>query len=158
MQMFQISQELLDQCFAHGAQAFPEEACGVLTGPGDRPETLDGFHPFDNKLGKLHALDPERYPRDATDGYHMDPLAYLKLEKAQTAQGRRVKVIYHTHPNVGAYFSEEDTQQALWDGRPRHPEVVYLVCGVKDHQPDGAIWAWFNPETGGFTTQPALPV
>jgi len=145
-----IPADLLRRCFEHGAQTYPEEACGVLSGPQAQPDVLDGYHPFDNKLTRLHKVDPERYPRDGTNGYHMDPLAFMKLEKSLAAENRQMRVIYHSHPDCGAYFSEEDTSQALWEGEPRHPGLVYLVCGVKARQPDGAILAQYNPHTKKF--------
>ncbi|MDH4121824.1 MAG: M67 family metallopeptidase [Deltaproteobacteria bacterium] len=148
-----IPKSLLDECYGHGGETYPEEACGVLSGPQGEPR-VDARHPFENRMTRLHQLDPVQYPRTGKDGYHMDPLAFLKLEKKLREDGREVKAIYHSHPDCGAYFSQEDTDQALWEGQPRHPGIVYLVCGVKQQRPDGAILAWFNPATGGFNTKP----
>ena len=39
---------------------------------------------------------------------------------------RPVQVIYHSHVDVGAYFSEEDSRAATRDGEPIFP-VDYLV-------------------------------
>ncbi|HHW78759.1 MAG TPA: hypothetical protein GX399_17285 [Xanthomonadaceae bacterium] len=39
-------------------------------------------------------------------------------------------VIYHSHPDVGAYFSDEDREKALFDGVPIYP-VSYLVIDVR---------------------------
>ena len=146
----QIPPHLLRQCFEQGAAGYPEEACGLLSGPENDPEALTAFHPLENKLNQMHARDPERFPRTAREGYYLDPLAFLKLEQALRAEGRCVKVIVHSHPDVGAYFSEEDTKQATWDGRPVYPGLRYLVCGIKDGRADGAILATFNEATAAF--------
>ena len=52
--------------------------------------------------------------------------------------------------DVGAYFSEKDTEDALWNGHPRYPGVFYLVCGILKGKQDGAILAEFNQEAKGF--------
>ena len=144
-----IPPHLLRQCFAHGAVCYPEEGCGLLTGPQAEAEPTD-FQPIENRLNALHEQDPERYPRTAKDGYYLDPLAYLKAERAAREQRQAIKVIFHSHPDVGAYFSEEDRKQAMWGELPVYPGMVYLVCGIKNGQPDGAILAMFNEDTGQF--------
>lgn len=146
-----IPAHLLAQCFAHGAETYPDEGCGVLSGPAGSA-TVDGWHPIANVLDRMHAEDPERYPRTAARGYFMDPAELMQLEKALAAEGRAMKVIVHTHVDVGAYFSAEDKARALWAGQPLLPGVVYLVCGVKAREPDGAILAWFDEATGDFAT------
>jgi len=149
-----IPRALLERCFTHGATTYPEEGCGVLSGPADGG-ALDGYHPIANVLNAMHAQDPERYPRTAANGYFMDPGETMRLEKALAAQGRQLRVIFHTHVDVGAYFSQEDKTRALWAGEPLLPGVVYLVCGVRARQPDGAILAWFDEAARDFATAPA---
>ena len=127
-----IPSHLLKLCFAEGAARYPEEACGLLSGPSSEPEALAEFHPIANQLNRMHELDPVRYPRTARDGYYLDPMTLLKTERSLKERGWEVRVIFHSHPDVGAYFSEEDKQRALWDGRPVYPGVIYLVCGIGD--------------------------
>lgn len=148
-----IPPALLLQCFAHGAETYPEEGCGVLSGP-DEGDTVDGWHPIANVLNRMHAEDPERYPRTGSDGYFMDPGEMMRLEKSLSAEGRRVKVIVHTHVDVGAYFSQEDKTRALWADEPLLPGMVYLVCGVKERRPDGAILAWWDEGARDFAQAP----
>lgn len=148
-----IPPALLERCFAHGAGTYPEEGCGVLSGPAGS-DAVDGYHPVPNILNQMHAEDPERYPRTGSDGYFMDPAEMMRLEKALAREGRAVKVIFHSHVDVGAYFSQEDKTRALWAGEPLLPGMVYLVCGVKARQPDGAILAWFDEAARDFATAP----
>ncbi|HUJ74582.1 MAG TPA: M67 family metallopeptidase [bacterium] len=152
--LLSIPSALLEQCFAHGAETYPEEACGVLHGPLSDAMRLVAAQRLPNILNQLHVEDPERYPRTAAEGYVIDPQALFRLEQRLKGQGQAVRVIYHTHVDVGAYFSEEDKRRALWAGQPLLPGVVYLVCGVKARRPDGAVLAWFDDASADFTVTP----
>ena len=147
-----ISRNLLAHCYEQGAQAYPDEACGVLSGPESEAAALDQAHPIENTLNRLHAEDPQRYPRTAAEGYVMAPQQLFNLERALRGEDRKIKVYYHSHVDVGAYFSEEDKKQALWAGEPLLPGVLYLVCGVKNRQPDGAILVYFDDSLRDFAS------
>ena len=43
-----------------------------------------------------------------------------------------VVVLYHSHPNGRAYFSDEDRRNALVDGVPLYPTLEQLVVGIDD--------------------------
>ena len=47
-------------------------------------------------------------------------------------EGFRVAVIYHSHVDAGAYFSETDRRQALVGEEPAYPDAVYVVTSVVD--------------------------
>ena len=147
---FRIPARLLAQCFAHGRETYPREACGLLSGPAASPRAVSAAHPIANILDELHRSDPGRYPRSARKGYVLDPLGYLKVERALRASGHRVKAVYHTHIDAGAYFSAEDRKHALWDGKPVFPGAFFLVCGIRNGEPDGAVIAWFDGRRGEF--------
>src|SRR6185436_12749465 len=68
---------------------------------------------------------PETYPRDARTAYNLAPRDVLALERSLSGE-RPVKVIYHSHVDVGAYFSAEDVRAATFEGEPLYP-VDYLV-------------------------------
>lgn len=124
----ELGPELLREMVAEGRRCYPNEACGlVFEGPGGvRVE------PIDNAVDRYHAKDPERFPRTARTAYLMDPRKQLAaLEKAEGA-GERLAAVYHSHADVGAYFSEEDRAQALSaGGEPLLPGVEYLVLSVR---------------------------
>ncbi len=151
MKLLNIPQTLLRQCFERGAQGYPEEVCGVLCGPESDPLSVTTIHALANIQTQLHAEDPQRYPRTAREGYVLDPKEHMLLERKLGREGQAIRVIYHTHVDVGAYFSQEDMRRALWDGQPLFPGVGYLVCGIKNRQPDGAVIAWFDEAKGAFT-------
>ena len=149
-----IPRELLEQCYTHGGQTYPEEACGIISGPAEQPEALTTYHAMENILGRLHAEDPERYPRSPREGFVLDPKAFLELEKKLKEQNEVIRIICHTHPDVGAYFSQEDHKQATWADEPLFPGMYYLVCGIREKQPDGAILAIYNDERHAFDEHP----
>ena len=145
-----LSPDLLKACFEHGMETYPEEACGLISGSVDPVEQVSTIHRMRNLMDTFHAQDPQLYPRTNRNAYMIDPLEQMKLGRQLKKQGDRIKIIYHTHPDVGAYFSKTDQADALWNGEPRYPEVSYLVCGITQGQPDGAILVTFNLETRLF--------
>jgi proteasome lid subunit RPN8/RPN11 len=84
-----------------------------------------------NAQNELHARDPQRHPRDARTAYYIDPKDLLRIGDLER-QGFGVSVIYHSHVDAGAYFSETDRRQALVGGEPAYPGAVYLVTSVRD--------------------------
>ncbi|MGK5091059.1 PLP-dependent transferase [Deltaproteobacteria bacterium TL4] len=155
--MFSIPQELLDQCFQHGIETYPEEACGVISGNRADPSHLEQVHPMRNVMDEYHAMNPQQYLRTNRNAYLLNPLEQMKLERSLKKQEKSLKIIYHTHPDVGAYFSEQDQADALWNGAPRFPGVSYLVCGITQGKPEGAVLVHFNPESNSFDLH-ELPV
>ena len=148
---FYLPQKMLKQCFAEGVKCYPEEACGLITGL--RAESsLQNLEllPMKNVMTLYHERDPKRFPRTNLDGYLIEPLQFVKAEKQLASQGRCIKLIFHSHPDVGAYFSEQDQDDALWNDEPRYPNVDYLVCGIKQGRPDGAIIARYNTQLKSF--------
>jgi len=153
MKFIDVPPDLLRACHAEGARTYPEEACGVLSGPEDG-DGLTEFHPMENIINQMHAEDPERYPRTAARAYYMDPAEMMRLDKSLKKEGRRIKVIFHSHVDVGAYFSEEDITRALWAGEPIWPGVGYLVCNIKNGEGEAAIMAQFDEEKRTFVSAP----
>ena len=41
-----------------------------------------------------------------------------------------MRVIYHSHVDAGAYFSETDRRNAMVDGVPAYPRTTYVVVAV----------------------------
>ena len=147
--MIPISREILEQCYIYGIAAYPEEACGMISGKMDEDQ-LEKIHPMKNVMDHYHAQDPEMYPRTNRNAYMIEPIEQVKLERALKKQQRHIKIIFHSHPDVGAYFSDKDKADALWNGEPRQPGIHYLVCGIKNKKRDGAILASYNLDTKDF--------
>lgn len=85
-----------------------EEACGYLIGPATEPLVVDEPVRMDNLANRLHALDPEQYFRTARSFFAFNGLELQRAVEAGERDGRPVKVLYHSHLDVGAYFSDTD--------------------------------------------------
>jgi len=125
-----IRPEHLRAIYAQAREEFPRECCGYLAGDGDAAEVVR----CTNVADKLHALDPELYPRTAENGYSIHGRELITLMESFDSP-RPARIIYHSHPRVGAYFSEEDTRSALATEWP----VDYLVIDAQEDEIKEAI-------------------
>ncbi len=123
-----VSSGVLIEIGEQGVGDYPSEACGILVGEGNRLEAI----PFENIQDELHAKDPERFPRTSRTAYSMDT---LRLERARAHLA--LKVIYHTHVECEAHFSEQDHRGAVAPdtGEPLLPGVDYLVMSIYERRP-----------------------
>lgn len=122
---------LLDALFAEAVACWPREACGVILGSPEAPEGWR-MERFENLQDRLHALDPERYPRDARTAYAMDPLKLQRRVDAAEAAGEALIAVFHSHPQHPAYFSTTDRAAASPFGLPSFPEAAQIVVSVFD--------------------------
>ena len=118
-----IPPAILAAIYEQSRAEFPRECCGYLIGSGSAMERVA----CENRQDKLHQLDPEAHPRTAENGYNIGGRELLNLVRSFEGD-HPVTIIYHSHPRVGAYFSEEDTRAALAAGYP----VDYLVVDVQE--------------------------
>jgi len=88
--------------------ATDEEACGYLRGPASEPLLCDDHTALVNNANKLHALDPETYFRTARLFFSFNEKTFDDAVRASAAEGRPVKVLYHSHLDADAYFSATD--------------------------------------------------
>ena len=116
---------------ALAAFARDEESCGLLLGPAEEPLVVDAVVPMENRANKLHALDPETYPRTGRMYFDLDPMKFERFVREGEGSGRPVKVLYHSHLDVGAYFSETDAQAATMGGDAPSYDLAYLVTSVR---------------------------
>jgi proteasome lid subunit RPN8/RPN11 len=122
----------LAEIYAHARRDYPKECCGIVFGAKGEA-VADRVRTCRNIQDDLHAEDPATYPRDAATAYNM-AMADLRLVDRGLDAQTPAKLIYHSHVDVGAYFSATDQQAALFGDEPAYP-VEYLVVDV---QRDGA--------------------
>ena len=103
-------------------EEYPGESCGLIFVRGTERLLLRCRNDQDAK----HAADPQRYPRDARTAYYIHADDLKRIARFE-AQGFSMAVIYHSHVDVGAYFSPTDRKQALVSG---YLDQVYLVTSV----------------------------
>ncbi len=112
MTCFLVPQALLDELYAHCEAAYPEEGCGLLLGPADAESTVTRVMGCANIQNRLHAEDPQAHPRDARTAYLIDPKDLFQATREARDSSQKMVGIFHSHADVGAYFSDEDQRQA----------------------------------------------
>ncbi len=136
-----LTAEELTRIRAQAEAEYPAECCGVvLARGGAAPERV--LMPCRNVQDDKHREDPAAFPRESREAYYMDPRDLLAIGRRE-AQGYAVAVIYHSHIDVGAYFSATDRQNALMDGEPTYPDAVYVVVSVMGGRAvDARAFSW----------------
>lgn len=127
-----LTREELHRVHAQAAEEYPAECCGVILARPERPADRI-FLRCRNVQDELHRRDPVRHPRNARTAYYIDPRDLLAIGRHEGA-GYRVRTIYHSHIDAGAYFSETDKRNALVDGEPAYPDATYVVVSVLEGQ------------------------
>ena len=147
--MLPLAQNQLDEIHRHAVEEYPFECCGIVIGKVGHNDQ-DILFRCTNIQNKLHEMDPETFVRDARTAYNIDPKELMKILKEVDSKQLPIKVFYHSHPEHDAYFSEEDSRMALFDGEPIYPEASYLVVSVYNKKiRDQALFSW-NPEIKTF--------
>ena len=123
----ELPRPVLDAIYAHAREGYPEEVCGFILGARDG--AADEARRCENRQNALHAEDPAAFPRDARTAYNLGAKDLFFLDKSLRGE-RPVRIIYHSHVDVGAYFSAEDERAAAPDGELLYP-VDYLVVDVR---------------------------
>jgi [CysO sulfur-carrier protein]-S-L-cysteine hydrolase len=121
-----LTQEAWTEISRHAQETFPEECCGVIFSAGATDQVVR----VKNIQNRLHALDPQTYPRTAAIAYAMDPLELDSVIRQGEERGRRLKAFYHSHPDHDAYFSDEDKAFASPFGEPTYPDVAQIVISI----------------------------
>lgn len=124
------------------------EVCGFVLRRGGALEAV----PVPNAADRYHARDPAQFPRTSRDSYLMDPREQLRIHEALLKDGGEIAAAWHSHVEVGAYFSAKDRADALVDGVPVLPGAEYLVLAVaRGRVTDARRYAF---ERGEFVERP----
>jgi proteasome lid subunit RPN8/RPN11 len=137
-----VPRPVLEEIESHAREAYAggltrdgsvegEEACGILEGPQSDALLVDRAVRVPNLANRYHALDPESYPRTGRMYFLVDPLKFARTVREGETSGRPVKVLYHSHLDCGAYFSETDAQAALAGGEEPSYDLAFLVVSVR---------------------------
>jgi proteasome lid subunit RPN8/RPN11 len=116
--VIRIPGDLIQEIRAQGAEAYPEECCGVLLGEADQ--------------GSKVVRSARRFENRSTESrerrYYVGPEAYREAEAWARSHGLDVVGIYHSHPDHPARPSEYDREHA-W------PWYSYLIVSVERGRP-----------------------
>jgi proteasome lid subunit RPN8/RPN11 len=110
-----LSQALLAEIQAHGAQSYPDEGAGFLLG------RVDG----EDRVGvRIYTAPNVREQAARARRYLLEPHEMLKAEQEAAAAGLDVIGIFHSHPDHPNQPSEFDREWAL-------PWFSYLITSVE---------------------------
>jgi proteasome lid subunit RPN8/RPN11 len=138
-----IPRDFIDQIRRQAEKDYPRETCGILVGPQNEKEKVTAIYPCRNVQDEYHTLDPVNFPRTAETAYFIDPKDLLRIQREAREKQGEMRVIYHSHVNAGAYFSEEDQRIALAEGKPAYPGVSYIVISVREGKAgEGSLFHW----------------
>jgi proteasome lid subunit RPN8/RPN11 len=145
-QPFRVTRAVLDRVSEHARASYAtdEEACGYLTGPAEVEQFCDDAVPLANLANRYHVMDPETYPRTGRTYFLIDPLKFNKALQTSAESGRPMRILYHSHLDVGAYFSETDAAAATMGGdKPSYEGLRYLVTSIRQGVVDDhKLFAW----------------
>lgn len=97
---------------AHCRESYPDEACGLLAGTGDRVS------------GLFEMTNTEPSPVS----YFMDPKEQFSAMKEMREKGLQMVGIFHSHPQSPAYPSARDVSLACYD------EAVYIIVSLAERE------------------------
>ncbi len=143
----EIPAEILAEVYREARKAFPFECCGWLAGSADGA-AVDVVRSCENAQDS--GTHPTQADRTAERAYVITGSDLLDLNQSLDGE-TPAKVIYHSHPNGGAYFSPTDREVATspWGDGPAYP-VQQLVVGITEARVEAAaLFAW-SDEEGGF--------
>ena len=130
----------LEAIFAHARESYPDECCGWITGDKDS-NTASGVR------RAVNAYEPEAHPtakdRSSQTAFVISDSDLLDLARTLD-DDVRPRIIYHSHPNGRAYFSETDRSNAAdpWGDGPAYP-VQQIVVGIdEDRVVEARLFAW----------------
>ncbi len=120
--MISIPKRIYDRMIAHAKEGFPNEACGILAGPSERPpqsladtdrKTVSDFYPMKN-------VD------NSAISYFMNPKEQLLIFKEMRQASLEMRGIFHSHVASEAYPSQKDVRLAFY------PDVSYLIVSLSE--------------------------
>jgi proteasome lid subunit RPN8/RPN11 len=121
-----LNKDVIDKICKQALQTYPYECCGIVTGNSISQKV----HLCENIQNRLHAEDPEKYPRDARTAYFIERKEFDKIISSAKENGEYVIAFYHSHVEHEAYLSEEDFAAQTVFGEPEFPDALHVVVSV----------------------------
>ncbi len=141
-----MSRELLESVYQEARASYPAECCGWLAGPTSEQQATRIRTCINAQESGDH---PTQAGRGVDTAYVIGGADLLALNRELDGD-EPAKVIYHSHYNGRAYFSETDHQVATspWGDGPVYP-VQQLVVGIgPDRVEEAALFAWSDEDEG----------
>jgi proteasome lid subunit RPN8/RPN11 len=144
---------------AREAYARDEEACGYLTGPAEDALLASQATVLENLANKYHKVDPESHPRTGREYFKINALVFERALAKGKETKNPVKVFFHSHLDVGAYFSAEDAaSMTMGGGEAPTFELANLVTAVDAGVVTAHKLFIWDTDTHGFVEAPFTQV
>jgi len=130
----------LAEIYQHAEDTYPAECCGFAR---DSHVTR-----CVNVIDQLAKSMPADFTRSASTGYAFGAADLRDLAESFD-EDDPVRLIYHSHPDVGSYFSEEDHRHAVAEGAPVYP-VRHLVVDATTDGVQGSRLFEFCADSGRY--------
>jgi len=102
-----IPKNLFEKILDHCRAAFPNEACGILSG----------------KRGQVSRVYAMTNIEPSPVSYFMDPGEQLHVQKQMRDNKEEMVAIFHSHPESPAYPSAKDVNLAFYE------DAFYMIVG-----------------------------
>lgn len=112
MEVLRLPAAMRDAIYAHGREEYPRECMGMIGGAGG--ELIDLY-----RMVNISEIDK---------AYADDPIENIRVSQTMDERDQIPLVIYHSHPDAAAYFSETDervAREGLWG------PIVYIVASIE---------------------------
>ena len=142
----EIPRGILEEIYQDARNTFPAECCGWLAGPRSGTAVTLVRRCVNAQASGAHPTVAER---TAESAYLFSGPDLLALNHSFD-DDEPALVIYHSHPNGRAYFSETDREVASspWGDGPAYP-VQQLVIGIGPGRVvEAALFAWSDDDQG----------
>ena len=136
---------MLKAILEQAEREYPAECCGLILARQSDGE-ITRLRPCTNVQEQYHRLDPKDFPLEECSAYFIEPKELLEIDREMADQSELIRVIYHSHIDADAYFSDEDEQRATDEDGPVYPGTIYLVISVCEGRAELAKWFRWNPE------------
>jgi proteasome lid subunit RPN8/RPN11 len=136
----------MQQVFRQARAAFPAECCGWLSGPRGG-SSVDAVRPCQNSQDRGVHVNEAADDRGDDLAYAILGADQLTLATDYDKSPTPPQIIYHSHPNGRAYFSETDAADATPFGEPSF-DVQQLVVGIDgDRVTEAALFDWSEADS-----------
>ena len=143
----EIPRDILDEIYRQARREYPNECCGWLAGDRDAPAVSIVRACVNVQAQGGHPSAPSR---TAETAYVFGAQDLMDLNRSIDSD-TPARIIYHSHPNGGAYLSDIDRGVATspWGDGPAYP-VQQLVIGIDAHRVVASVLYDWSEEAGGF--------
>jgi len=105
-----LTREQYDVVITHCLDGFPDEACGLFSGPLDNPGVVGGrIEP----TGEVTEVHPCRNADASARTYTVDSRDLLRAMRAAESRGDEIVGVWHSHTHTDPYPSTTDVRQAV---------------------------------------------